>query len=613
MFKKKTVSRKNAYHLLEVHFRENHADDDGVDNAPEKSCFAAISLENIKLIFLRMQFVKGLLKENAEMFEDNVVGCFVRILSNSKKRSYQLHQVIGVSQSSGEPNLRLSNMEAEVPISELSDRYITEEELESKAQSLHRFLTKNKPVEAELEETPSGVSAEQKEKPPGCSDKTEAGEEEKEQKPVNQEPIVAGYEADHVEAPEGTSEEENVLMSQPNAVAEEPEPELTLMDTSVTEEQAELRAEEENNVANAVSEEPEPEPPLMSASTPLDDIHREAQARADYTRRIIRAACELSAAGLTFDEEDYVRFGGSNASAMHPNPARPNYLQEFSALMTNSVRAQAQQLQQQWAREQQQRQQLQQQWAREQQQQQQLQQQWAREQQQQQQLQQQWAREQQQQQQWAREQQQQQQADQALQQLQQWVEAYQQQQSSIGRGGVTTILGNNRASSSTTQGLQGTASEDPTTVIWLGADHRGYGRPARTNCSLFFSLICSTARIYCKTVMNAPETYGAVAKRSLQIYRFILWGSKPLIEFLNSISKESRQYSQGEVDAIMKKYVASNNLIDPTNKRRIMCDEKLEKLFKKKTVLRKNVYHLLEVHFRENHDDDVDNALALRN
>nr|GME21326.1 uncharacterized protein At5g08430-like [Ipomoea batatas] len=163
LFKKKTVSRKNAYHLLEVHFRENHADDDDVDNAPEKSCFAAISLENIKLIFLRMQFVKGLLKENAEMFEDNVVGCFVRILSNSKKRSYQLHQVIDVSQSSGEPNLRLSNMEAEVPISELSDRYFTEEEVkefhkqmkagkhkrptveefESKAQSLHRFLTKN--------------------------------------------------------------------------------------------------------------------------------------------------------------------------------------------------------------------------------------------------------------------------------------------------------------------------------------------------------------------------------------------------------------------------------------------------------------------------------------
>nr|GMD14497.1 putative Plus-3 domain-containing protein [Ipomoea batatas] len=73
--------------------------------------------------------VKGLLKENPETFEDNVVGSIVRIRSNSKKRSYQLHQVIGVSQSSGEPNLRLSNVEAEVPISELSDRYFTEEEL----------------------------------------------------------------------------------------------------------------------------------------------------------------------------------------------------------------------------------------------------------------------------------------------------------------------------------------------------------------------------------------------------------------------------------------------------------------------------------------------------
>nr|GME21649.1 hypothetical protein Iba_scaffold28737CG0010 [Ipomoea batatas] len=468
----------------------------------------------------------------------------------------KLNALTGVIQSSGEPNLRLSNVEVEVPMSELSDRYFRE-----------------KPVEAELEETPLSVSAEQKEKPPGRSDKTEGGEEEKEQKPVNQEPIVTGYEADHVEAPEGTSEEENVLMSQPNA--------------------------------------------------------REAKARANYTRRILRAACELSAAGLTFDEEDYVRFGGSNASAMHPNPARQNYLQEFSALMMNSVRAQAQQLQQQRAQEQQQQQQLQQQWAREQQQQQlqqqwarvqqqqqqqqqwvreqqqqqQLQKQWVQKQQQQQQLQQQWARVQQQQQ-WAREQQQQQQLQkqwvqkqqqqqraQALQQLQQWVEAYQQQQSSIGRGGVTTILGYNRASSSTTQGLPGTAPEDPTTVIWLGADHRGYIEgPVSLN----------HLQIWLQQGYLGPD------------FRFLGWGSKPLIEFLDSIGKESRQYSQGEVDAIMKKYVASKNLIDPTNKRRIMCDEKLEKLLRRKQFLRKNVYHLLEVHFRENHDDDVDNAPALR-
>nr|GME03686.1 Plus-3 domain, subgroup protein [Ipomoea batatas]GME10694.1 Plus-3 domain, subgroup protein [Ipomoea batatas] len=326
MFKKKTVLRKNAYHLLEVHFRENHVDDDDVDNATEKSCFAAISAPNIKLIFLRLQFVKGLLKENPEMFEDNVVGCIVRIHSNSKKHSYQLHQVIGVIQSSGEPNLRLSNVEVEVPMSELSDRYFTEEEFESKAQSLHRFLTKNKPVEAELEETPSSVSAEQKEKPPGRSDKTEGGEEEKEQKPVNQEPIVTGYEADHVEAPEGTSEEENVLMSQPNAVAEEPEPEPTLMDTSVTEEQAERRAEEENNVANAVAEEPEPEPPLMSASTPLDDIQREAQARANYTRRILRAACELSAAGTAPEDPTAVIWLGADHRGYIEGPVSLNHL-----------------------------------------------------------------------------------------------------------------------------------------------------------------------------------------------------------------------------------------------------------------------------------------------
>nr|GME06526.1 Binding protein, putative isoform 1 [Ipomoea batatas] len=34
---------------------------------------------------------------------------------------------------------------------------------------------------------------------------------------------------------------------------------------------------------------------------------------------------------------------------------------------------------------------------------------------------------------------------------------------------------------------------------------------------------------------------------------FLGWSWKPLIEFLDSIGKESRQYSQGEVGAIMKK------------------------------------------------------------
>nr|GMD31748.1 uncharacterized protein At5g08430-like [Ipomoea batatas] len=89
---------------------------------------------------------------------------------------------------------------------------------------------------------------------------------------------------------------------------------------------------------------------------------------------------------------------------------------------------------------------------------------------------------------------------------------------------------------------------------------------------------------------------------------FLGWGSKPLIEFLDSIGKESRQYSQGEVNAIMKRYVASNNLIDPTYKRRIRCDERLEKLFKRKRVSRKNLSHFLEAHFKESHvvvDDDA--------
>nr|GMD30571.1 zinc finger protein 646-like isoform X1 [Ipomoea batatas] len=43
---------------------------------------------------------------------------------------------------------------------------------------------------------------------------------------------------------------------------------------------------------------------------------------------------------------------------------------------------------------------------------------------------------------------------------------------------------------------------------------------------------------------------------------FLVWGSKPLIEFLDSIGKESRQYSQGEVDAIMKKLSIISKKVD---------------------------------------------------
>ncbi|XP_060217126.1 uncharacterized protein At5g08430 isoform X1 [Lycium barbarum] len=88
---------------------------------------------------------------------------------------------------------------------------------------------------------------------------------------------------------------------------------------------------------------------------------------------------------------------------------------------------------------------------------------------------------------------------------------------------------------------------------------------------------------------------------------FVGWGSRPLVEFLQSIGKDtSSTYSLQEVTAIVNEYVNSNNLRDPQKKNWVMCDARLHYLFGKKSILRKRISHLLEVHFSENHDESED-------
>ncbi|XP_016460326.1 uncharacterized protein At5g08430-like isoform X1 [Nicotiana tabacum] len=100
-------------------------------------------------------------------------------------------------------------------------------------------------------------------------------------------------------------------------------------------------------------------------------------------------------------------------------------------------------------------------------------------------------------------------------------------------------------------------------------------------------------------------------KRNVRIKKleFVGWGSKPLIEFLESIGKDtSRTYSQQEVTAIVTEYVNSNNLLNPQKKKRVMCDVRLHTLFGKKSIPRIKIYDLLEVHFSENHDESEDES-----
>lgn len=65
-----------------------------------RSCYAAIIVDNIKLAYLKRSLMLELVKDSA-MFEDKVVGCFVRVKNDPKdfyflvQKAYQLGQVIG--------------------------------------------------------------------------------------------------------------------------------------------------------------------------------------------------------------------------------------------------------------------------------------------------------------------------------------------------------------------------------------------------------------------------------------------------------------------------------------------------------------------------------------
>ncbi|KAJ0830283.1 putative chromatin remodeling SWIB-Plus-3 family [Helianthus annuus] len=91
---------------------------------------------------------------------------------------------------------------------------------------------------------------------------------------------------------------------------------------------------------------------------------------------------------------------------------------------------------------------------------------------------------------------------------------------------------------------------------------------------------------------------------------FLGWGSRPLIEFLQSIGKDTgKQLSQYDVTAIINEYVHTYNLFNPMKKKRVVCDERLHSLFSKNSVPRNKIYELLNSHFAENKDSSEDDAM----
>ncbi|KAI4299677.1 hypothetical protein L6164_033111 [Bauhinia variegata] len=82
---------------------------------------------------------------------------------------------------------------------------------------------------------------------------------------------------------------------------------------------------------------------------------------------------------------------------------------------------------------------------------------------------------------------------------------------------------------------------------------------------------------------------------------FIGWGSRSLIAFLDHIGKDtSKEISQNDVASIIVEYCKENNLYYPGNKKKILCNEQLRSLLRRKSMNRNSIYNRLTPHFAEN-------------
>ncbi|EEF33612.1 protein binding protein, putative [Ricinus communis] len=103
---------------------------------------------------------------------------------------------------------------------------------------------------------------------------------------------------------------------------------------------------------------------------------------------------------------------------------------------------------------------------------------------------------------------------------------------------------------------------------------------------------------------------GMKRKARTRKMEFVGWGSRPLIEFLESIGVDtSKKISQYDVTDIVNKYIKEHNLHHPQKKKRILSDERLLSLFGRKTIAKNKVYELLGTHFAENQEESDDDLL----
>ncbi|XP_030522330.1 uncharacterized protein At5g08430 [Rhodamnia argentea] len=95
------------------------------------------------------------------------------------------------------------------------------------------------------------------------------------------------------------------------------------------------------------------------------------------------------------------------------------------------------------------------------------------------------------------------------------------------------------------------------------------------------------------------------------------WGSKTLIHFLKSIGEDTtKQLSRWRVDSIISNYIKEKQLFHPQKKKKVICDERLYSVFRKKTLHKNQIYFLLERHLNEvlelSDEEESDNACDLQ-
>ncbi|CAN6328195.1 unnamed protein product [Urochloa humidicola] len=82
---------------------------------------------------------------------------------------------------------------------------------------------------------------------------------------------------------------------------------------------------------------------------------------------------------------------------------------------------------------------------------------------------------------------------------------------------------------------------------------------------------------------------------------FVGWGSKELIEFLSSIGKDtSETLDECRVAEVVREYIRQKDLLQKDKKKLVICDDKLQPLFRKSKVKYNRIYYLLKNHIAAN-------------